>query len=85
MDDRMAVYTVRERNDKKFWCRIGSCWPNKDGNGFSVKLDATPLDGQLVIRKELPKDDRDSPPIGRRGPPARGQRDFGDADDDTPF
>jgi hypothetical protein len=91
MADKMAVYTVRERGEgkKSFWCRIGSCWPNKDGNGFSITLDAVPIDGRLVVREEQPRDDRDdSPPrrgTSRAAPPVRDPRQLGDDHDEIPF
>ena len=50
-----TVYTVREgRNegDKGFFTRIGAAWPIKDGTGFSLQLDALPVNGRIVL---LPK------------------------------
>jgi hypothetical protein len=45
------AYTVRDREGKKgFWTRIGSVWPHADGAGFSVQLDAMPLDGRIALR-----------------------------------
>ena len=45
------VYTVRETDkDNRFWSRIGSAFPHKDGKGFSVLLEALPVDGKLTIR-----------------------------------
>lgn len=55
----LSVFTVRKANDgRSIWVRIGAAFPNKDGKGFSVKLDALPLDGELVIREPLPSDDQ---------------------------
>ena len=50
------VYTLIERKDADgqpdtFWLNIGSAWPNKDGKGFNLTLQALPLDGKLVIRE----------------------------------
>lgn len=28
---------------KGFWTRIGSAWAHKDGNGFNIQLESTPL------------------------------------------
>ena len=45
------TYTVRDREGKKgFWTRIGSVWPHADGAGFTVQLDAIPLDGRITLR-----------------------------------
>ena len=48
-----SVYTVRDSNNggEGFWVRIGAAFPNRDGKGFNVVLDALPLDGRLVIRE----------------------------------
>lgn len=59
----MPVYTVRDyqRNgsDEKeqAWTLIGVAFPNKKDEGFTIRLDALPLDGKLVVRP--PKDDAD--------------------------
>ncbi len=50
------VYTLIERKDAEgkpdtFWLNIGSAWPNKDGKGFNLALQALPLDGKLVLRE----------------------------------
>ena len=51
------VYTLIDRpaSDSKeadtFWLNIGSAWPNKDGKGFNLTLQALPLDGKLVLRE----------------------------------
>ena len=46
-----TCFTVRSRGEsrKPFWARIGSAWTNKDGS-FTLKLDALPLDGEIVMR-----------------------------------
>ena len=45
------AYQVRDREGKKgFWTRIGSVWPHADGAGFTVQLDAIPLDGRITLR-----------------------------------
>ncbi len=48
-----SVYTVRDSGNggEGFWVRIGAAFPNRDGKGFNVVLDALPLDGRLVIRE----------------------------------
>jgi hypothetical protein len=45
------VYQVRDREGQKaIWTRIGAAWSQKDGKGFTVQLDAVPLDGRLTLR-----------------------------------
>jgi hypothetical protein len=45
------VYQVRDREGQKgIWTRIGAAWPQKDGKGFNVQLDAVPLDGRITLR-----------------------------------
>ena len=53
----LDVFTVRKNGERSIWVRIGIAFPNKDGKGFSVRLDALPLDGELVIREALPPRD----------------------------
>lgn len=50
-----TAYTVREgKGDAKpYWLAIGAVWPIKDG--FKIKLDAMPFDGEIVIRKRSEK------------------------------
>ena len=46
-----VAYQVRDREGQKgFWTRIGSVWPHADGRGFTVQLDAVPLDGRITLR-----------------------------------
>lgn len=54
------VYTVREGGEgsKDYWSRIGAAFAHNDGKGFSVLLDAMPLDGKLTIRQPEDKEQR---------------------------
>lgn len=46
-----TAYQVRDREGGKgFWTRIGSAWPHSDGKGFSILIDAVPLDGKITLR-----------------------------------
>lgn len=51
------AYHVREGNDKGFFTRIGAAWPNRDGKGFNVQLDAVPLNGRITLRLASEKKD----------------------------
>ncbi|MCK1281775.1 hypothetical protein IVB46_41830 [Bradyrhizobium sp. 61] len=46
-----AIYQVRGEKEKSFWTRIGSAWPNKNGNGFQLMFDAFPLNGRIQLRE----------------------------------
>lgn len=82
--DRLDALAVRESNGKSYFTRIGVAFPNKDGKGFSVLLDAIPAstDGQfkIMLREPLDKDG------GSRNiaPPTR-QQQSRDLDDEIPF
>ena len=45
------AYTVKKRGKEQaaIWNRIGAAWPHKDKPGFSIELDALPLDGRIVL------------------------------------
>jgi len=45
------VYVVRGNGENSNWTRIGAAWANRDGKGFSVQLDAAPLQGRVVLRE----------------------------------
>jgi hypothetical protein len=44
------AYQVREGDQKSYWTRIGAAWAHKDGKGFSIQLECTPLDGRISLR-----------------------------------
>jgi hypothetical protein len=52
----MPVYSVREfqrtgsEETEESWTLIGTCFPNRKDEGFTVRLNAIPLDGKLVVR-----------------------------------
>ena len=39
--------------------RIGVAWPHHEGEGFTVELDAMPLDGRFIL---VPQDETDGTP-----------------------
>jgi hypothetical protein len=47
----LLAYTVKDRGKSKkaIWTRIGAAWPHENGNGFTIELEALPLDGRLVL------------------------------------
>lgn len=81
MAERLDALSVRESNGKSYFTKIGTAFPNKDGKGWSVLLDAMPApnEGQfkIMLREPLPKDgarNGGSPPANRA-----------DLDDDVPW
>ena len=49
--------TAGEHGEKRgVWTRVGAAWPNKDGKGFNVVLDVVPLDGRLILREPLERE-----------------------------
>lgn len=49
------VYTITERNGRHYWNRIGVAFVNSDGS-LNVKLESSPLSGELHIRDYVPRD-----------------------------
>ena len=58
------AYTVTERkgSDKGTWREIGAAWPHDDGMGFTLKLDALPVHGEIVLRIPTEKEEPANPP-----------------------
>jgi len=82
MTERLDALAVREGRDRKsFFTKIGAAFPNKDGKGWTVLLDAmpAPADGQfkIMLREPFPKDGE------RRG--GGGQHQDEDLEDHVPF
>ena len=60
MTERYDALTVREHNGRSYWTKIGAAFPNRNGGGWTVMLDAMPAsnEGQykIMLREPLPKD-----------------------------
>jgi hypothetical protein len=57
----LIAYAVKQRGNeqKAIWTRIGAAWPHANGGkGFSIELEAFPVDGRLVLiePKEVAED-----------------------------
>ena len=78
---RLDAMTVREKDGKKFWTRLGVAWPAKQGPGWNVVLDAmpAPTEGQFKIFLMAPK-----PRDGQGDSGGRSSQQSGH-DDDIPF
>lgn len=57
MTERLDALTVRESNGKSYFTKIGVAFPSRNGNGYSVLLDAmpAPTEGQFKILLMEPK------------------------------
>lgn len=45
------AFQVKDREGSKgFWTKIGAAWAHKDQKGFTIHLDAVPLDGRISLR-----------------------------------
>jgi len=58
----LYAYAVKERgrNQKAIWTKIGAAWPHEKGKGFTIELEAFPIDGRLVLTEPKP-DEADKP------------------------
>lgn len=76
--DRYDVLTARESNGKTYFTKLGAMFPNRNGEGFTVVLDAMPAsaDGQYRLIVKPPRDDRQQQRQQSRQP---------DLDDDSPY
>lgn len=58
------VYVITDRNQRKFWNRIGVAFVNSDGS-VNVKLEAIPVSGEMQIRDYVPREDAPNHQAGR--------------------
>ncbi len=51
----LLAYAVKDRgrNKKAIWTRVGAAWPHESGKGFTIQLDAIPIDGRLILTEPL--------------------------------
>jgi hypothetical protein len=48
----LIAYSVKDARDaaqKAIWTRIGAAWAHENGPGYSIRLDALPIDGRIVL------------------------------------
>jgi hypothetical protein len=50
-----VLYRVEGEGRNAVWTKIGAAWPNRDGKGFSLKCEAVPLAGRMLLRAYEPK------------------------------
>ena len=56
----LIAYTVKSRGKGQtaIWTKIGAAWAHAGKAGFSIELDALPVDGRIVLIE--PKADEDA-------------------------
>ena len=55
------LYIVKGEDQSARWLEIGAAWGNRDGHGFTLSLDALPLDGRIVMREIADRDEQVEP------------------------
>ena len=55
MPSHYVYYTERNKNGDDDWKRVGAAWPNKDGKGYTVKVQEGMLEIHLVMREPKPQ------------------------------
>lgn len=47
----LYAYAVKDRgkNQKAIWTRIGAAWSHEKGTGFTIELEAFPVDGRIIL------------------------------------
>ena len=45
------LYIVKGDDQNARWTAIGAAWANRDGQGYTIQLDALPTDGRIVMRE----------------------------------
>lgn len=52
------LFNVTGDGDNARWTDIGVAWATRDGKGFTLSLNAVPINGRVVMRINEAKDDR---------------------------
>ena len=62
-----VAYSVRKRGAGKdaAWNRVGAAWEHRDGKGYDLQLDATPVDGRVTLREQRKEEYRNARQEGR--------------------
>ena len=60
LPDVTASTPVESRKDstKVFWTQLGVGYKTKSGDGFMIYLNGLPVNGKLLIKKFVPKEQR---------------------------
>jgi len=52
------LFTVNGERESARWTDIGVAWATRDGKGFTLSLNALPLNGRVVMRVNDSKDEK---------------------------
>ena len=91
MAQRYDICTGRkDGSGKTYWVKIGAMFPAKEGEGFSIKLDALPLPddrGQVWVSAFVPREGESRGQTARQAGSRNGNGRSAPAepDDDIPF
>jgi hypothetical protein len=60
----LYAYAVKDRgrNRPSIWTKIGAAWPHEKGSGFTLELDALPVDGRIVLTEPKPDEAQEPAP-----------------------
>jgi hypothetical protein len=74
-----AFSVIKREGKEDYWLDIGVVFPHKDGRGFTVKLQAFPLDGKIVCRENAEDEEPTEEPTATVTPlrPAQSDRQGG--------
>jgi len=50
------LYTVTGDGEQARWTDIGVAWRTRDGKGYTLSLNALPLNGRIVMREATQKE-----------------------------
>lgn len=81
-----VVSAKKDREGKTRWTKIGVMFPAKQGDGFTIKLEAYPLpneQGEVWISAFVPRENEGSPAARRPSPTRAPTRD--ELNDEIPF
>jgi hypothetical protein len=59
------AYAVTGEGKQAFWTRIGSAWPHQNGEGFSIELNALPVNARIVMMPPKAEDSTESAEVAR--------------------
>ncbi len=60
----LVAYAVEDAREgrKAYWTKIGRLFPQKDGKGYDLLLNALPINNRIVIRQEQPREEAEDTP-----------------------
>lgn len=53
---QFRLYSVSGEGEAARWTDIGVAWKTRDGKGFTLSLNALPLNGRIIMREASTKE-----------------------------